>query len=1194
MNGPGDPPVSNPFLLRLMQQLDEQRRAQMQPPQMRADATGMGPNSAPVPASEYAQDAGYSLPGVFESFARLPGMIATLPGMLFPTDGPALRTTGRGEVRYDPTQSPAGAPIGRAFEHAGQVNHRVAGAATDALFGAPESERERNLRETAAGVTDFVGLDAALLGAGAVGSAAHARRLAQLAEARKAARVSPLLDARYGDSFLKPGDADLIAHLRSQTPDVSHFTMDDLRDQLGATRQRLTRFVDAPVSAAESEVAIAHDETYLNALQKEWEKRRAAGHRTSDELELLGATPGPRRRSGNMPEDPGMTGIGLDPHGNHGLLPGGPEQPAPTGGRTLIKGGLSKDDAVALNKQMQKEGKPTTMQRNPDGTFDVWQKGAGAKGPREDIGVVKEKVVEAPKKSLEEQKAELIGVSMEDVEFSKTAQQRLEAISDEYHRASNDYNNPNRQQELDRLSAEYSEVQKRKELIEQDTRFLRDNPQATLEEVEQYSAMLRERRRLDLRAEKLNKLHREGKYEGSPGLTEEELDILRNNSEDYNRRYKLSDEMSNFSEKIQQRVANEAKNRAAEAHTERFSEFQRQQERGVDPNAFRHDLVAPDVTEKKPFMSRAYNVVKSEYKDAGALRPDEWLDLLKKDGRFSPQEVDFLEDMMQGGKESHFSEALILPEEMAELIKRRGPVGKLDLIVQAKRQAADPTGTVPLNYRETPLEPKNIQEFVPDARENYYGQPAVREELQTVFENLASHIDDQVKEGIYRGKVADQIKSRQANLDSFVKSVDDIFGKSVGRRFMKYLKEHPLQIKDADGTVLKELDFIPSERQLRDAETRTDWLENYEEFGQALNERMEEFFGPDYGYYGPEQLTLQGEETYNAEAGQWEPGVNLRPELSSDDRYYRRRELRGAQMNTRAAGRLEDQIAEKSFDDYDIRDELYNDVYGNPGDYLPPPSEEDIMRIARDAQQRDLDIRNRQPLPMHDKTQFQQYQRINNLMPYEELTIYTPGTGIHGGHFNNATDLAAHARTEFHNGYEGANRTQILMESQSDYAKKMTEQRRRVKKSTSAVEEKKSPWESGGVYNRANVAAAMYRGALKDMEWFSWSSPLNRNRRAHLHADPATRGYGREIPEWVQKVYDHLGEPVQVEYWTPQHSTDVGGYANPEGWLPGDQQFIRVKVSKEMREKIKRGGIAALGLGSFVLGGKGYKQKETQ
>jgi hypothetical protein len=415
-------------------------------------------------------------------------------------------------------------------------------------------------------------------------------------------------------------------------------------------------------------------------------------------------------------------------------------------------------------------------------------------------------------------------------------------------------------------------------------------------------------------------------------------------------------------------------------------------------------------------------------------------------------------------------------------------------------------------------------------------------------------------------------------------------GKGVGRRFLKFLKERPYEIKDDAGEVLQSLDFVPRLEDFKDESVRQAFLDHSDELEYAFRERFDEFFGPEQNPYNRdgEQLSLRdfdAQEVYNSRTGRYEFPGTIRPEMEFNDRYYAKSNYDYSRRQSFKAAEYEKQIAEGEYDDYYLNDMLYNDIYNNTAEYIPPPSEDEIMRLAREAQDRDLRQRNAQPLPATDETQFQVYQRVNKNMAYEELKVYTPGADIQGGHFDRAQDLASHARTEFHMGYEGADKTQLLLESQSDYAKKMTEMRRRnAKAGRPDTYEKKTPWESGGVYNRANVAAAMYRGALKGMEWFSWSSPLNRNRRAHLHADPATRGYGREIPEWVRKVYDHFGEEIEVQYWTPENTVDAGGYANPEGYQPGDQQFIRVRVSPRMRELIKKHGVSALGLGAVAIG----------
>jgi hypothetical protein len=180
-------------------------------------------------------------------------------------------------------------------------------------------------------------------------------------------------------------------------------------------------------------------------------------------------------------------------------------------------------------------------------------------------------------------------------------------------------------------------------------------------------------------------------------------------------------------------------------------------------------------------------------------------------------------------------------------------------------------------------------------------------------------------------------------------------------------------------------------------------------------------------------------------------------------------------------------------------------------------------------------------------TEFHDYQRVDDSAPYREILIHQKGAGIRGGHFNESDDLVAHARGEIHGN------TYLMIEAQSDFAQRLR-----------GEAPKHVPFAETERWAQLSTGASLMRAAQEGKSYFAWVTPENRVDVANLAKEAADITYGHAVPKAVKKIFRWLDLPMK-----------------PERYL--GSEAMRVKLTAEMRQRILKAGIPALGLTAAMI-----------
>lgn len=176
------------------------------------------------------------------------------------------------------------------------------------------------------------------------------------------------------------------------------------------------------------------------------------------------------------------------------------------------------------------------------------------------------------------------------------------------------------------------------------------------------------------------------------------------------------------------------------------------------------------------------------------------------------------------------------------------------------------------------------------------------------------------------------------------------------------------------------------------------------------------------------------------------------------------------------------------------------------------------------------------------ETQFHDYQRVDEDVPYREITIHQRGAGVRGGHFNDSNDLVAHARGEIHGD------TYLMIEAQSDFAQRLK-----------GDAPKRVPFADTERWAQLSTGASIIQAAMEKKRYFAWVTPANRMDRASLAEEAANITYGHAVPKAVKRIFNWLDMPFE-----------------PKKFL--GEEAMRIEITPEMRKRILNAGIPALGL----------------
>lgn len=186
-------------------------------------------------------------------------------------------------------------------------------------------------------------------------------------------------------------------------------------------------------------------------------------------------------------------------------------------------------------------------------------------------------------------------------------------------------------------------------------------------------------------------------------------------------------------------------------------------------------------------------------------------------------------------------------------------------------------------------------------------------------------------------------------------------------------------------------------------------------------------------------------------------------------------------------------------------------------------------------------------------TEFSSYQRVDESAPYREILIHDPELGTEGGHFGRGE--IAHARGEIHD------KTYLMIEAQSDVGQRAN----RASPVFRDERVKDSPFRPTDRWAQLGTGASLQEAAKEGLGRFAWVTPEDRMSRANLARQSAKNTYGSAVPDAVTRIFKWLDEPMQIE-----HVKLHGG------------TFPSVKLTPEMRAKILKAGVPALGIAAVA------------
>jgi hypothetical protein len=201
-------------------------------------------------------------------------------------------------------------------------------------------------------------------------------------------------------------------------------------------------------------------------------------------------------------------------------------------------------------------------------------------------------------------------------------------------------------------------------------------------------------------------------------------------------------------------------------------------------------------------------------------------------------------------------------------------------------------------------------------------------------------------------------------------------------------------------------------------------------------------------------------------------------------------------------------------------------------------------------------------------TKYHRYQRVDKDAPYREITVTDPALDYTDPHYD-TEGLVVEARGEIHGD------TYLMIEAQSDFAQRA---HREVRGGASLGRERaltNYPFYETERWAQLGTGASLRQAAEEGLDAFAWVTPQDRQKRANLAIKAGTITYGSAVPNAVKRIFQWLDEPMLE-----------GRLINGRFVLKADSPagFPAVKLTPEMRKKILKAGIPALGTIPFLPG----------
>lgn len=988
---------------------------------------------------------------------------------------------------------------------------------------------------------------------------------------------------------LKPEDAPIIEQIRSQLPDVSHYTDEELRTQGAVAEQKLAAYdnPEFPATRADNQIERAHLETHRDAIRNEEAVRGA-------QKQQAAAGPRPLVPGGRALEsrtEATLRELGYD-HSTPGVVPG---PGGNAGGRMLLGEKLSREDAIALNRESQTKGLPTEMRRNADGTFEVWQKGEGAAAPKvaERAAAKDERRAKALSVLTDEERA-VYEALPEGRRADHPLDDKVFAMEEALGQGMSDEQARNfaiASQEHAYARLEGAKVQKEMGEIEQGPSPAPGTPE--------FAEVTRKLNELDKRADALLRMETEqknymdqlkdeaGAVTKAGGLMPseaEKLRVLREQQEE------LQNGLDHFERVFPDGYVEgpDTDPRWPQAAAEARASFERNQKQIADLEAREH---LPPAAEKalvkrkenlpaqqypygekgtateSGFQSRAVTVLKNEYDPHEVKRAQEWYETLLADKRIPKAEI----EAVLGGK--HASQRLMLDDQFPEGVPADAILQKFtddspastlerkvlkrvkrdDLVEGVDDEADDATR----DLTEEEQDEMNDAMFE-RAHENVMHER--QQGREQAIQDEERYYAEQEAEYYRTERIPEALSERDEHLDTIESLANEVLGEAGGKRFMEMLKNK--EFVSEDGTEFTGPVFKADEIVQMGNDDLTD-LANRTHLGFIMDDVLNSLKGD------PAQLRL-GEDIPAPGGAEGTLADVIRREFSDDDMDELSRAWEDALEKQDEAFTLAKAADEGDFDHQHIR-EMAEESVDNDEAWA---TEGDDFNDAVTAEMDNLDTadfdprltgqrRGNQatPNPWITETEYHTFQRVDESRPYREILLHSPQSKLKAGHYTAKADLMGHARMEIHDD------TGLLIESQSDA-------------SAEVGQRQKSPFMKVKNWTQANAGATLYEAAKEDLGYFAWVNGANRARRnghagggASLNPEAAELFYDKETPAAIERICEQLGIEFKPEPWTP------------EGLDPNEpaEVFTRIKLSAEDRARILKAGIPTLGIGAVTV-----------
>lgn len=535
------------------------------------------------------------------------------------------------------------------------------------------------------------------------------------------------------------------------------------------------------------------------------------------------------------------------------------------------------------------------------------------------------------------------------------------------------------------------------------------------------------------------------------------------------------------------------------------------------------------------------------YHDLQAIRDEIKKIATKAETKGNPNALRVLDDYV--GEDGKLSSA-----DLTAFIEKHGPVSKLET---------------------TTLRTGELREVQPPARQRHAPHHHDDDRLvltERVLDDEVEHLAREERDD-WREQVSQSVRDSHENLQIAKRSLENLpgFGREGGKRWEE---EIGTSIKfDLDGGSDPEDPNLwegwASEDDIRgfDSDQRDAYLNAVE---NALEDAKKKLFGnsnqlllghdaamDDFAALGgPPPLHVQStiERRFESVMDHERDAVRYAEMLDNEEH-----DLDG--LRERARENLE----ENGYRDEEHWDDADEDNFDDVGD--DEPDEPELRRVK-------------------GNTEYMGHQRVNDNADYREILIHHPGSGVQSSHFSEGKDLVAHARGEIHGD------TYLMIEAQSDAAKAIRKTQagnRAYADEFGAHDEPRTPISTTQRAAQVSTGASLRQAAQEGLEYFAWVDPKNRMRRAHLAAESAEITYGQYVPEAVERIFRWLGLPIERSKGTIQQFYD--------GAAQGGVSFDRVRLTPEIRQRLLKAGIPALGLGAAVtvdkIKGRGQKTGPT-